>query len=168
MKKYILALILICFTGSVFAQDSGLFYDPERNGEGLYVLERDGILQIGFFTYIRRCNHHLFDGEAKIIDEGFRYCRLQQAWYVSGQHPLLGGQANGPLYVGNPYEGDDIDTTLAHVIDVGVFYLFKTETGYDMIVLQTGGALHPDADIYHRTYHFSQYLFGSVHLPPPE
>lgn len=167
-SKFILAAILLLFASTtLYAQDDGLFYDVDRDGEGLIVLKRDNIVQFSFFSYIERCRHRYFDSEAFIEDKSYNWCRKQQIWYITGQHPIVEGQAQGPLYTANPYdhEDDDLDTLLADVVDVGLFVLTKTPTGYDMIVLQTGNILHPDADIYHRTFKFRQYLFGREPMP---
>ena len=171
MKKLILALLLTCFTMPLLAQDVGLFYDPDRDGEGLIMLKRDNMIQFNFFTFIHRCNHRFFDSELLIMDKSYRPCRRQQAWYVTGQHPIRDGQATGVLYTANPddryyfsdEDDDPINTSLADVVDIGLFVLTQTPTGFDMIVLQTGNVLHPEADIYHRTYKFRQYLFGPTH-----
>ena len=170
MKKILLIILLTCLSATAFAQTAGLFYDPDRDGEGIIVLKRQGVIQFSFFSYIKRCNHRNFDEEAFIEDEGYRWCRKQQIWFITGQHPIVEGQAQGPLYTANPHErhDEDVDTLLADVVDVGLFVLNKTATGYDMIVLQTGDVLDPDADIYHRTHHFRQYLFGAAPMPPPE
>ena len=171
--KYFLASILALMISSPLLADpeTGLFYDENFDGEGLIMLKRDDMIQFSFFSYIKRCNHRSFDGEGLIADKGYRWCRKQQAWYVTGQHPIAGGQATGPLYTANPYDDfdEDVDTLLAEVVDIGIFVLTQTPTGFDMIVLQTGNVLHPDAEIYHRTYHFSTYLFGPTHpVPVPD
>lgn len=165
--KYLLTVILaLIISTPLMAQDTGLFYDPERDGEGIIMLKRDNMIQFNFFSYIERCRHRYFDVEAFIQDKSYNWCRKQQIWYVTGQVPIVEGQAVGALYTANPYDDDDaVDTTLADVVDIGLFILTKTATGFDMIVLQTGSVLHEDADIYHRTFHFSQYLFGAVHIP---
>ena len=173
MKKIILAILLTCIALPAMAQEMGLFFDPDRDGEGIILLKREQMIQFSFFTYIHRCRHRYFDGEATIRDLEFQYCRRQQVWYITGQHPLANGQSTGVLYTANPYDnlyGDDdepIDTLLADVVDIGLFVLTQTATGFNMIVLQTGDVLHPDADIYHRTYQFSQYLFGPAPMPSP-
>ena len=174
MKTILLFILLTCLTGTAFAQDSGLFYDPSRDGEGLILNKRDHMIQFSFFTYIHRCNNKYFADEALIRDEDYNHCRRQQAWYITGQHPMANGEATGVLYTANPhkrhYGHDDepIETLLADVVDIGLFVLTKTPTGYDMIVLQTGDVLHPESDIYHRTYTFDQYLFGAAPIPQPE
>ena len=167
--KYLLTVILALMISSpLLAQDVGLFYDEDRDGEGLIMLKRDEVVQFSFFTYVKRCKHRSFDGEGLIEAKGYNWCRKQQAWYITGAHPIAGGQATGPLYTANPYEHfeDGVDTFLAEVVDIGIFVLTETPTGFDMIVLQTGNVLHPDAEIYHRTYHFSTYLFGPTHPVP--
>ena len=170
--KYLLSVILTLMisTPLLAEPDIGLFYDEARDGEGLIMLKRDDMIQFNFFSYIKRCNHRSFDGEGLIEAKGYNWCRKQQAWYITGAHPLAGGQATGPLYTANPHDDFDegIDTLLADVVDIGIFVLTQTPTGYDMIVLQTGHVLHPDAEIYHRTYHFSTYLFGPTHPIPVE
>lgn len=184
MKYILIAILALMISGPLLAHDgnvcpndepcTGLFYDMERDKEGINVLRRDNLIEFTFFTYIKRCNHRYFDGEATITDLSFNYCKRQQAWYVTGAHPIHNGEATGVLYTANPhdyYYGHDdepIDTFLANSVDIGLFVLTRTPTGYDMIVLQTGNVLHPNADIYHRTFHFSTYLFGPEHPIPVE
>ena len=165
MKKFLLTLCLLIVAGPAFAQEtfSGLFFDPERDGEGVLLFEQAGIIQFNFFTCIERCRRRNYEDEGLILEgvKGYDFCRPQQAWYITGTHPLVSGQAIGPLYTSVPYNQDeDVDALLADVVDVGLFVLTQTATGFDMIVLQTGNALDEDADIYHRTYHFTSYLFG--------
>jgi hypothetical protein len=167
MRKLLLFILLIAMSVTAVAQDAGLFFDPDRPGEGVNILKRDNMVSFTFFSYVDRCLHRSFDDEAFIEDKAYNWCRKQQIWYISGQHPLVEGQATGPIYTANPYEEYE-EGELADVVDVGIFFLTKTATGYRMVVLQTGDVLDPDAAIFHTTFDFSQYLFGSEHIAPAD
>ena len=165
MKTLIVLLVTLLLSSPLYAhpQENGLFYNPDRNGEGMNIYTRDGRVQFTLYTFIRRCHNKQFEDEFFIVDEDFDWCRKQQAWFFTGAHPLTDGEASGILFIGNPY--DDIDFfDLARFLSVGVFFLTETDTGYILRVVCTEDALDKQADICGRTFDFNTYLYGPEHV----
>ena len=198
MKNFWMILFCVLFCTSALAQNqSGLYADPERDGEGAAIFEQvrldnDNVIQATIFTYINRCNNRAYDAEGDLLQElqnftytivvdeeevlvrlvdrvrglrNYHHCRKIQAWFITGNHPLSGGQAVGPIYITDPFEVL-VDGTLAEVDDVGLFVIRENGNGFNLEVLQTGNALDEDSELYMRTYRW-EYLFGPT-LKAPE
>ena len=162
MKYLLFILLLFAFPVMADVPENGLFYDPDRNGEGINIYTRDDKVQFTLYTYIQRCRYPHYDDEYLIVDENYYWCRKQQAWFFTGAHPIDDGEAVGILFLGNPY--DDVDfTDLEEFLDVGVFFLKKTQTGYRLRVVCDSQALRKQADICQRTFDFNTYLYGPTH-----
>ena len=200
MTKILLTTLIplyVFLCANVFAQNqSGLFADPDRSGEGAAIFEQerlnnDNVIQATVFTYMNRCNNRAFDSEGDLIDrlkdftyttntgegdvvidlvdvvEGlaaYDHCREIQAWFITGNHPISGGQAVGPIYITEPFQ--DSALPLADVQDVGLFVIKEAGSGFSLEVLQTGRVLDEDSELYMRTYRWD-YLFGPT-LSAPE
>jgi len=154
-------------------------------------LNADNVVQFTLFTYMERCHNRAYDNQGDLLEElqdytytivvdeeevlirlvdmveglaAYDHCRKIQVWFITGNHPLSGGQAVGPIYISEPFQ--DSGSPLADVQDVGLFVMKEVAGGFEVEVLQTGRVLDENSELYMKRYHL-QYLFGPT-LSTPE
>ena len=167
MKKWLLTLVLMLVAGTSVAGDSGLYYDEQRNGEGILVMV-DGTKYVTyFFTYGGlECE---FDKapEPKGIEEDD--CDLNgQRWFFGSDDfdPLL-GQVGGTLYmahgilypIGEPVDNEPFIHNVGKAVAVGKYVLRPNGDGFLMDVAPTGEVLDEMDPLYEEIYIFRKVLF---------
>lgn len=160
MKKLLFSLLLVVLASSAIAQDSGLYYDSSRSGEGLS-LHRSGDRVVGFlFTY----GGAEAETPAPVPPWISPQAPLEeplngQRWFlISGDILIDDTYAEGILYstggVNYPVklQPNDIGST----VPVGEYVLSRYEEGWELLVmpLEDGPLLENDPLF---TVHF---LFG--------
>jgi len=131
MKNWIFAILAsVLFLGTAHAADTGLWYDPERDGEGINVITRNSTLVFFFYTY--RDNVHLIppsvspDPPSLVPEEP-----NTPIWYMGQAEDYDGKIANGTLYTGEALDYPNaVETSLASVEEVGTFTLFRDGDGW--------------------------------------
>lgn len=175
MKKLIThALIMLMCTAfalhAASAMASGLYYDADRDGEGL-MLMRDGERVVGYFyTY-----GGLWCGEVvrpPVVSpappvEPIPECDLNaQRWFFFADPFVEKVGAAGILYAseGVNYPDGEFDETnpfgviVGKVFPVGTYFLRPWEDGYQMVVVPPDGT-KPDDPLYQRVFNFTTLLF---------
>lgn len=162
MKKYALALLLTLLAAT--ANASGLYYDADRNGEGILILDNETTIVGYLFTYGgEACNDVRLPqvGPHLPTDTG---CKLnEQRWFFFADD-LVNGEASGTLYIAsgvNYPDGEiDPDNPFGVIVGlpepVGTYHLRTMESGYQVIVLSEGTT---DDPLYERIFNFTAKLF---------
>jgi len=189
--KVLIFLIALLLSASVSA--TGMWFDPDEDGEGVNVFHKDtafeNTMAFTVFTYTKRCNITRFDGEgelfAELLDElqsrefeegdplvgltdqlsEYNHCRKLQSWFVAGRRAFTSDGAFGDLYITDPFESSG--NPIAEPRSVGLFTLEFFEDGYILEVRPSGDALDPDADIY-AGKDFSEFLYGPDRPQAPD
>ena len=162
MKTLLLFLLLVC--SSAFALDSGTYYNPERDGEGLQLTRSGDLVQIFFYTYepYQGCwNVELPDTGLVTRDN----CH-EQRFFMSGGDHIAADRVEGWLYstVGLDYHigiVDPLNPFLSRVGEahvVGLYILERKDAGWRMVVVQFGDLLDGDDPLYTEVFEFSQVL----------
>lgn len=150
MKKVIFSLLLLALAGAAFAQDSGLYYNPARDGEGLS-LQRSGDTVVAFlFTY----GGEESETPAPIAPWLSPQVPLEdplngQRWFFTGAGTLVDNSyAEGILYStgGVNYPVPLQPNPVAKPVAVGEYVLSRYENGWELLVspLKNGPLLEDD------------------------
>jgi len=143
------------------ADDSGIFYDPDRDGEGI-VLTRNGN-DIVFYFYTYHPNEGCWNSKAEGCND--------QRWFVSGVAPLIQDSVvTGQFHITkgmdfHPCTGPKITPEAStmtimelqscyEIILVGDFLLTRNGDGWNLQVSQKGDFLPKNDPIYTTDYTF--------------
>jgi len=154
-------LILLLLSSTLMAGESGLYFDPERNGEGISV-HRSGDTVVTFlFTY-----GALFcDG---VIEPTVSPSLTPEDCDLSGQRYFFATDdidefdtaVSGALFItsGRNYPDGIIDE-VGEAQAVGVYTLVRKGDGFLMAVDRFGSVLTEDDPLFERIFDFSTRLF---------
>ena len=162
--KYLL-LLLVSF--SLFAGDSGSYFDTDRSGEGL-ILQRDGdTMLFFFFTYggESECGEPTVSPSLPLFS-----CMLNgQRWFFgSGTYNELAQSLTGSLYI---TEGIDYPDTVFKVDGggdvgdatvIGRYTLVREGKGWLMFVTRFGNTLGADDPLFAEVYNFVTPMFKAT------
>ncbi len=167
MKLFIAVLAGLLLSTAVFAQNvSGIYYDTERDGEGVFVLHNETQERVAWSLYTYNPPFEVcetidevnIEGEPTEVDE-FEVCfegGNDTAWYV-GSDPY-DGSSYGFVYKAEAFEYPvAVDGQLASTEVVGFYILDKSETGMFLIITPEGDANAPDTLF--RAYDLDTVLF---------
>jgi len=170
--KLLLLLALVSF--NVSAQDwpdSGLWFDPARDGEGLNITVHKGSIVAFVYTYGEYdCNPY----EPPVVSpsvKGSDCDNFGQRWFFISGDKMVDGEAQGFLYLtqgvnfphGIQNPADPFQQIVGEPYAVGIYILRRTKNdGWDMLVLPFGNALDPDDDIFSRVFTFTTQLFPAT------
>lgn len=166
MKKLLFSLLLVVLAGSAIAQDSGLYYNPARSGEGLS-LHRSGDRVVGFiFTY----GGVESETPASIPPWVSPQVPLEeplngQRWFlISGDTLIDDTYAEGILYStgGINYPVKLHPNDIGAAVPVGEYVLSRYEDGWELLVAPLeGGPLLEDDPLFTVHFLFGELLFRS-------
>ena len=175
MLKY-LFLSLLFVAGMVSAQDSGLYYDELRNGEGILLLKSGDINVLYFFTY----GAHECDEVAELASvngtNGPSCDYNGQRWFYAVSEPEDDEEPStdsdhefgGTMYMtmginypeGEPHDLIPFVHNVGKNIAIGKFLLRRNLDGWLMDVAPVGDALDDDDFIFERIFKFEKRLFA--------
>jgi len=172
MKKYLIALTLWLVALTAVAQDSGLYMDETRFGEGITITRNGDILQFFFFTYEPQPECWNFLNLPEVTDWAEHDCH-EARWFLSGGDELIGDTVTGFLYqtVGIDYpEGiadpdDPFATTVGDDFVIGLYILRRQGEGWRLVVFPVGDALPIDDILFTTTFDFNHAI---LHANDPE
>ena len=157
--KTLLTIILLMLANTSWAE-SGHYYDPDRDGEGIFVTTDDqGRLSFGLYTY--------FDAQSAVHPETsppapllpLTPCHNCPIWYV-GNGVYVNDASIGAIYLSVAIDYPNVaQGSLNEAIDVGTYLIERTTDGFDLVV-DCNGILHPDMYICNETFHFKTKLIG--------
>jgi hypothetical protein len=161
MKALLLTLLMVA--GSVMA-DSGLYYDPGRNGEGLS-LHTNGDTVVGFlFTYGGE------DSEVSMPIPPYVSPQFPleeplngQRWFLLSPGTLVGDCADGELYIGGGvnYPVPLVPNGIGDVRLVALYTLCKLGDGWQLLVERTEDSpLAEDDPLFLVNFDFDVLLFS--------
>lgn len=142
------------------AGDSGQYFDPERNGEGI-ILQRSGDLVVTFlFTYgFEICGlpiPPIPSPEPPILPDG---CEpIGQRWFF-GADEIVGNVVSGILFV---TEGTTAPDTVGEEIPVGAYTMVREGDGWLFAVDRFGPELSADDPLFARIFDFNTLLFEAT------
>ena len=162
MKYLLITLLLLC--GNLFAQDSGTYFNPERDGEGIQLTRNGDMVQIFFYTYeYHQGCWNLNQPDSGLVNED--NCH-EQRYFMSGGDNIANDRVEGWLYatVGLDYHIGIVDPLNpfrsrvgeAHI--VGLYILERKDAGWRMVVVQFGDLLSENDPLYTEVFEFSQVL----------
>lgn len=158
-------LMLLLFTSTLLAGDSGLYFDPDRNGEGISIHRTNGVLTMFFYTY-----GALFcDGVIEPVvspslpgdDCDFR----GQRWFYSSD-PINEEDTivSGTFYITSGFNyPEGLNSEVSILDEVGTYILVRSGSGFLMAVdREDTTVLVVDDPIYNGFYNFSTLLLEST------
>ena len=154
--KYLLALLLMLPALS-FGQE-GIFYNPERDGEGINVFIRNETLSLMFFTYYD-AKHDIVPIPSPPPPKPIELCLNESTWYIGLSQDWNGDEAHGDLFVSRPLDYPNVDTfnDLNMIFKVGTFTAKREDEGYSLDVISSG-YLPADLFIFNNTFHFTKLI----------
>lgn len=165
MKRLINALLILwlgLFSLNAFPQ-TGVYYNPDRDGEGIVAFTDDERIVFYVYTYgAELCATERV--EPLVIQE---VCTNNgQRWFF-GADPWNGRAATGFLFAtegveypkGKPDPSNPYGVIVGEPTAVGFYVIDYTELGYRLAVVPFG-VVDPDDEIYNRVYNFSGLLFA--------
>ena len=130
MKKLLLTSFLFLLALPAMAADNGVWFNSERNGEGINLITRDEVALIYFFTYVDNTDTIPPSGspvppEVPLINKN------STTWYLAVGFDYNGEQATGDIYVAQARNYPiAIDGALADAEKVGTFTLLRLDDGW--------------------------------------
>ena len=175
MLKY-LFLSLLFVAGMVNAQDSGLYYDELRNGEGILLLKSGETNVLYFFTYgAHECDE--ISDLASINGSNGSDCDYNgQRWFYAVSEPeeeddvtpQSDHEFGGTMYMtrginypdGEPHDLIPFVHNVGKNLAIGKFLLRRNLGGWLMDVAPVGDALDKEDFIFERIFKFEKRLFA--------
>ncbi len=144
----------------------GAYYDPDRNGEGIFVVTQDNQLAFGMFTFAEK-NSVIEPTVSPQVPYRFTSCPepekfiCGQMWYV-GSGMTIDGITMGDLYMNQPinYPFADLEGMLSDQVAVGVFFLQEMGDGYSLAVDCSNSPIPMDSPICVLDYEFDTKIIG--------
>ena len=171
LSSFLLSVIIVAllFSMPLMAQDSGLYFNPERDGEGISLTRNGDTIQFMFWNYEPNENcYNIEIPNGGLVNE--ENCH-EQRYFMSSGDPLTGDNfVDGWLYntVGLNYpQGitDPVNPFVMHVGEphiVGLYTLERQNNGWRLVVIQFGDVLNEDDPLYDSVYEFSTLLFPAT------
>ena len=168
IKKVLVFLLTIMSASPVLAGDSGLYYNAERDGEGILLLRNKDTVVNYFFTYEphQGCwGITLPKGSRTTYDN----CH-EQRWFFSADEINDKGLVKGFLYAATgldyPYGVPDPVNPFAAIIGeaqlVGLYVLQRSDTGWRMVVARVGEFLDEEDPLFDTVFDFQTPLFEAT------
>ncbi len=178
--KYFKLLLILLFAmvaaAPIYAADTGLFYDAERDGEGLLVMRDERLIVTYFFTYgASSCDEDYKPDVGPLLPEFYDCGNQGQRWFfTSDKWNGEDMEATGFIFMasGVDYPKGIPDVTnpfvqiVGEAIPVGVYILRPAGDGYQMLVVPYGDRLDKDDPLYNRIYQFTTLLFEPLGVSP--
>lgn len=158
------ACALFTSTAAV-AQDSGVYFNPEADGEGIVLIRNGDLFVTYLFTYGEDiCGlpvPPVVSPEPEVV-EGEGCVGNGQRWFV-GADEATGDFVTGFLYVtdGIDYPAA-LDGKVATETKVGVYTLARDGTGWALFVTRFGPALEVDDPLFSGIYELSSALLRAT------
>lgn len=142
----IVLAVLLSLATPLFAQ-SGIFYDPDRDGEGALVMRDKTYVAAYVFTY----------------DDGG-----DQVWYFfADEWNDQKNESTGFIYraqsvnwpMGEPQPDNPFGMEVGEAVVVGIYILEPSKTGYRMVVLPFGDELDENDPLFERVHDWTFHLF---------
>jgi len=149
MKTLLITLLtfLLAFSVPIMAGDSGAYFDPEKSGEGLFVLvNEDKTFYITYFTYGAPSNC----GEPEVSPSIFGCDLNGQRWFFGvNNFNEISQTVSGNLFITEglnyPFgDGDDV----GEAVIVGLYTLVRDGKGWAMFVTRFGTTLDSDDPLF--------------------
>jgi hypothetical protein len=159
--KYLITILLLIFSLTAWAGDSGLYHNPDRNGEGI-LLQRNGDTVVTFlFTYgAEICGlpiPPIPSPEPPVLPDD---CQpIGQRWFL-GVNDIVGNVVSGILFATNGAPGSD--PVVGEEIAVGTYTMVRDGAGWLLAVNRFGPELDIDDPLFAEIFDFSALLFSAT------
>lgn len=136
MKHLVLTIILALFSSTLFAAEAGVFYNPDRDGEGATVFTDGSSLALFFYTYRDEVVIRPPEVSPSYPLPGPELvCVNEPIWYLLQADDYDGQSASGNAYTGiafsYPYP---VGKNLSDVQQIGTFFLNRDQDGFDLMI----------------------------------
>lgn len=144
MKNWFIATLASIFLiGTAYAADTGVWYNPERNGDGINLITKDATVVLYYYTY--RDDVKLIppsvSPEPPVVDP---IAPNTATWYLGLAHDYDGESASGILYIGEAYSYPEVfDNAVGEAAEVGTFTLLRDGEGWTLKVKYSWNYLVP-------------------------
>lgn len=158
--KAFLIVVLMAFSLAAWAGDSGLYFNPDRNGEGISLQRNGDTVVTYFYTYgAETCPDPDLPTVSPVPDE--IVCGHDgQRWFLAVDD-IVGNVVSGLLYIteGQNYPGSG---TVGDETPVGTYTLVRDGDGWAMAVNRFGPALDADDYIFATIFEFTTKLLSAT------
>jgi hypothetical protein len=166
-----LPLLLLLLSGTLFAADSGLYYDAERDGEGILMLRNGDTVVTYMFTYGEdNCPDTDPVPSPSTVDDDDECDLNGQRWFFGvDEYEEISEEVAGTLYmgVGTNYpvgvqdKFDPFVMNVGQAVPAGEYILRRREDGWRMWIgpLSKGGVLDEDDVLFDKVFEFRTQLF---------
>jgi len=144
MKNLLIILLTsLLLLGTAQAADTGVWFNPERSGDGINLITRDETLVVYFYTY--RDNVTILppsvSPEPPTVDP---IAPNSAAWYLGLANDYDGESATGILYVGQAINYPFVTgTVVANAYEVGTFEIVRNGEGWTLDISYSWNYLIP-------------------------
>jgi len=132
MKSFCMSAVLagLLAFGTAQADSTGVWHNPDRNGEGISLIDRGETLVVYFYTY-RDVSHPIpptVSSEPPVVEPAQPNT---SAWYLGVAEDFDGESASGIFYATEAFNYPDADDgAVASVEEVGRFTLVRDGDGW--------------------------------------
>ena len=162
--KYLL-ILLLALSMPLMAQDSGLYYNVERDGEGINLIRNGDTVVFYLYTYENETGcWNIEIPETGLVNES--NCG-EQRWFLSGGDKIIDDSViEGWLYMGIgtgypkciPDANDPFLSICGEAHIVGRYIMSRYNDGWRMIVLHFGEILGKEDHLYSTVFEFTTQL----------
>lgn len=153
MRNLLLAVLLI-LSAPLYAAEAGIYYNPEREGEGATVFVDGDQFVMFFYTYTddistRPPTVSPYYPPPYVSNQ----CINNPIWFLA-QGEIASDGAYGDFYVGVPDSYPLVtDRSLGAIEKVGTFHAVRDGEGFDLTIFHTDNSQMPDyLSMYSTTY----------------
>lgn len=134
MKYWFTVLASLFLLGTAQAADTGVWYNPARNGDGINLITRDSTLVVYYYTY--RDDVQVIppsvSPEPPIVDP---IAPNSAVWYLGLAHDYDGESATGILYIGEAFSYPLVsNNAVGEAQEVGRFTILRDGEGWTLEV----------------------------------
>jgi hypothetical protein len=163
MKYFITILTCFLFLSAtpVMSAESGIFFDPTRDGEGATIFVDDSQFVLFFYTY-RDSVYDIPPTVGPPMPPVEVCCENQPTWFIAQGNDFDGDSGTGVVYMG---QGVDYPVGAGSLVGetspIGTFEVVRNGDGFDFVVTWELNELLPQyATVYRTAYSFTDTLLS--------
>jgi len=152
------AFLLI--SAPLMAAESGIFFDPDRNGEGATIFVDDNQAVLFFYTYCDE-SYDIPPAVSPLPPLVELDCANEPLWFLAQSSNFDGETGDGSIFMGEAinYPNASSESTVAAIDTVGTFTLIRSGDGFEMTVDWVQNPFLPQGvNLYNSTFFFTSPL----------
>jgi len=158
--KYLAAFLLLICSLSVAAGDSGIYHNPDINGEGILVQRNGDKVVVFLFTHgAEVCGLPIVPLPSPPAPEPQDGCQpLGQRWFFA-VNEIVGNVLSGILFISNGIQNSS--PVIGDETAVGTYTMVRDGGGWLLAVNRFGPELSTDDPLFAEIFDFSTLLFAA-------